>query len=244
MYRIPKKNCPNNCQTIYNTITLSMKKKSILQRRSFLKSSTVFIAGTTLMGPSLFGAHRIFDQSEKPNSKIKGVQIGVITYSFRSMPDQSAEAILRYILDTGINAVELMGDSVEAYAGKPDIPVDRRTYYNLMMSKRNKGLSEQEEGELAEMEAKLNQYNKEVAEWRATVSMDKFKELRKMYNDAGVSIYAFKPNAFGKDNTDAEINWGMKAAKTLGASHVTLEHPSDDDHTLKLGKWRRHMIFL
>ena len=31
----------------------------------------------------------------KPNSKIKGVQIGTITYSYRSMPDQSAEATLQ-----------------------------------------------------------------------------------------------------------------------------------------------------
>lgn len=197
------------------------------------------------MGPSLFGAPRVINYTQKPNSKIKGVQIGLITYSFRSMPDQSAEATLQYILDSGINAIELMGDPAEAYAGKPESPVDRGTFYGLMRRKRNNGLSEMEATAVAEMEGKLNQYNKEVAEWRATVSMDKFKELREMYYDAGVSIYAFKPNAFGKENTDAEINWGMKAAKTLGASHVTLEHPSDDEHTLKLGKMAAaHDIFV
>ena len=66
--------------------------------------------------------------------------------------------------------------------------------------------------------------------------MKPFEQLRKMYKDAGVSIYAFKPSAFGVNNTDAEIAYGMKAAKALGASHVTLEHPSNDAHTLKLGK--------
>jgi len=66
--------------------------------------------------------------------------------------------------------------------------------------------------------------------------MDKFAQFRKMYNDAGVSIYAFKPrNTFGKDNSDADIEWGMKAGKILGASHVTVEHPSDDAHTMRLG---------
>ena len=35
----------------------------------------------------------------KPDSMIEGVQIGAITYSYRSMPDQSAEAILRYDLE-------------------------------------------------------------------------------------------------------------------------------------------------
>ena len=28
----------------------------------------------------------------------------------------------------------------------------------------------------------------------------------------------------------------MRAAKALGASHVTLEHPEDDEHTARLGK--------
>jgi sugar phosphate isomerase/epimerase len=36
-------------------------------------------------------------------------------------------------------------------------------------------------------------------------------------------------------NSDAEIEYGMKAAKALGANQVTLEHPSNDAHTLKLG---------
>src|SRR5579864_7975357 len=55
----------------------------------------------------------------KPNSLIGGVQIGTITYSYRSMPDQSAEATLKYILDSGISAIEFMGGPVEAYAGAP-----------------------------------------------------------------------------------------------------------------------------
>ena len=47
------------------------------------------------------------------------MQIGTITYSYRSMPDQSAEATLRYILESGISAVELMGGPIESYAGIP-----------------------------------------------------------------------------------------------------------------------------
>ena len=37
----------------------------------------------------------------------------------------------------------------------------------------------------------------ELKKWRLSVPMDKYKALRKMYNDAGVNIYAFKlePNA-------------------------------------------------
>ena len=66
-------------------------------------------------GESIFGA---FAQA-KPNSLVNGVQIGTITYSYREMPDQSAEATLKYILDSGISAVELMGGPVESFAGTP-----------------------------------------------------------------------------------------------------------------------------
>ena len=193
------------------------------------------VASTSLIGPSLFGAPSLLKHYGKPNSKINGVQIGVITYSFRSMEDQSAEATLQYVLDCGINAIELMGDPAETYAGKPENKVDRRVFYGLMRAKRNGELTEDQQKEMAGLQIEMDAYNKEVATWRATVSMDKFEELKKMYKAAGVTVYGFKPNAFGKNNTDAEINYGLKAAKALGASHVTLEHPSDDAHTLKLG---------
>src|SRR6185312_11286442 len=54
----------------------------------------------------------------KPDSKIKGVQVGTITYSYRSMPDQSAEATLKYCVDSGISAIELMGGPVNDWARK------------------------------------------------------------------------------------------------------------------------------
>ena len=53
------------------------------------------------------------------NSKIEEVQVGVITYSYRSMPDKSLDAILNYVVESGISSVELMGSTVEEYAGLP-----------------------------------------------------------------------------------------------------------------------------
>ena len=58
----------------------------------------------------------------KPNSKFNGVQIGTITYSYRSMPDQSAEATLKYILDSGISAIELMGGPVKTTPARDGVP--------------------------------------------------------------------------------------------------------------------------
>src|SRR5437667_1604673 len=56
----------------------------------------------------------------KPNSNFDGVQVGVITYSYRSMPGANdAEALLKYIVDSGISGIELMGPAAEIYAGSP-----------------------------------------------------------------------------------------------------------------------------
>lgn len=223
-----------------------MKNNTNLSRRRFIATSATCVTGVALTGPTLFASANPLEWKNKPNSLINGVQIGVITYSFRSLPDQSAEATLKYIVECGISAVELMGDPAEAYAGKPENPVDRRAYFGLMRAKRaGESLTKEQEEELTDLQEKATAYNKLVAEWRSTVSMDKFVALRKMYNDAGVRIYAFKPRAFEKDNTDAEIDWGMQVAKVLGASHVTLEHPSDDAHTKKLGEFaKKHGVYV
>ncbi|SEJ38857.1 Sugar phosphate isomerase/epimerase [Cyclobacterium xiamenense] len=206
-------------------------------RRSFLIKSTLGLVGVSLSPSWLQGAPSIIRSYNKPNSKINGVQIGCITYSFRSMPDQSAEATLNYVTESGINAIELMGGPAESFAGMPASTLDRRKFYQLMgKQRRGESLSTDESKELQELQKESEAYGELVAEWRSKTDFKSFEKLKKIYKDAGVSIYAFKPAAFGQGNSDAEIAYGMKAAKALGASHVTLEHPSNDAHTQKLGK--------
>src|SRR3954468_20416591 len=86
-------------------------------RREFGKIALAGLPAAAVLGhnESIFGA---FAQA-KPNSVINGVQIGTITYSYRSMTDQSAEATLKYILESGISGIELMGGPVESFAGAP-----------------------------------------------------------------------------------------------------------------------------
>jgi len=225
-----------------------MERKNHMKsgRRKFLANTLTLAAGSTLIGPSLFGAPSILKYYKKPNSIINGVQIGVITYSFRSMEDQSAEATLKYILDCGINAIELMGDPAETFAGRPESNIDRSMFFGLMRKKRNGEITEDEQKELEDMQERQDAHNANISKWRRTGDMKKYTQFRKMYNEAGVAIYAFKPrNTFGKNNSDADIDWGMKTAKVLGASHVTVEHPSDDAHTLRLGTFaKNHGIYV
>lgn len=206
------------------------------KRREFLKTSLLGAAGLAVAPAWLHGAPNIIKSYNQNGSIINGVKIGCITYSFRQMKDQSAEAILGYINQAGISAVELMGDPAEEFIGKIPIGFNRMDLFMLMGKERNETITDDEKKELEEMRAKIDSYNKEVATWREQADISKFEDLRKMYEASGVEIYAFKPSTFGKLNTDGEIAYGMKAAKALGASHVTLEHPSDDEHTMKLGK--------
>src|SRR4051812_4059235 len=54
------------------------------------------------------------------NSKFGGVQIGAITYSFRSM--SNAEDIIKAYKEIGLGEAELMSDHCEALAGAPAMP--------------------------------------------------------------------------------------------------------------------------
>lgn len=218
----------------------------MVSRRKFIGTSFALTAGMAVGVPSVIGTPTILKTYGKPNSLINGVQIGVITYSFRSMPDQSAEATLKYITESGISAAELMGGPAETFAGIPESQVDRRAYGQLVRKSRgDNALTSDEKKEMEELKAQMDAHKQKVAGWRASVSMDKFKQFKKMYAEAGVKIYGFKPSAFGVDNTDAEIDYGFRAAKALGASHVTLEYPRDESRTKKLGEFAaKHKIYM
>ena len=166
-----------------------------------------------------------------------GVTIGVQTYSFRTQEDESPLAILEYIKETGIKHVELMGNHAEPFAGAPASPMDDPAKRAIRIKQWRQQELTEEEAELAVvLRAEMVQFNADLAKWRSEVDYSKFEELRDLYAANGISIYAFKPSVFGKDNTDEDIRYGMRAAKALGADHVTVEHPEDDEHTARLGK--------
>ncbi len=79
-----------------------------VSRRTFLGGAAALAASTMVPG-------RAAAADAKPNSNFGGVQIGVITYSYRSMPG-SAEDLLKYLIQCGISSVELMGGPAEQFA--------------------------------------------------------------------------------------------------------------------------------
>lgn len=200
-------------------------KNSQLSRRRFLSAAAIAAAGIAVSNKSAFGMPAYIPNLNKPNSLFKGVQIGVITYSFRSMPS-SAEQLLQYCRESGVGAVELMGDAAETFAGAPVAPPRPKR--------------DSTEGQEA-----WNTYLQTLAGWREKVSMTPFEQLRKLYNDAGVKIYGYKPSALGANNTDGEIDYAFRAAKALGANQANVEFPTDPAQTKRLGTLAaKHKVYV
>jgi len=147
-------------------------------------------------------------RSSKPDSNFNGVQIGVISYTWRSMP-QTAEDVLNYCIQSGISSIELMGSVAEQYAGIPSFPP------------RPPQGTEVSEEESARYRKALEKAREDQTGWRLSVSMDKYRELREMFNKAGVNIHIvkFAPASW----SDEEIDYAFIAARTLGAAGVSNE---------------------
>jgi sugar phosphate isomerase/epimerase len=162
--------------------------KNQLSRRKFLGFTAAAAAFSVIPVNLSYVSEPRVQMGNKPNSNFGGVQVGAITYSWRSMPS-GAEDILQYCLKGGISSIELMGDVAEKYAGLPQ------------------GNSK----EVLEAQRK----------WRISAPMNKFEDLRKLYNDAGVNIHIAK---FSPENwSDEEIEYSFNAAKALGAKGVCNE---------------------
>jgi hypothetical protein len=70
----------------------------------------------------LFAADSI-NSRDKIDSRIGGVQIGAITYSFRTLP---VEEVMKAYTTIGLGEMELMSNHAEALAGAVDAAASRR----------------------------------------------------------------------------------------------------------------------
>jgi len=96
----------------------SNKSNNQVSRRKFLGLTAAAAAFSVIPVNLSAGSESKLQMGKKPDSRFGGVQVGAITYSWRSMPC-NAEDILQYCLKTGISSIELMGDVAEKYAGLP-----------------------------------------------------------------------------------------------------------------------------
>src|SRR3954447_21837293 len=92
---------------------------AISERDKFLYSRRAF-GKLALAGLPMTLALRDLDAFAAIDSKFSGVQIGAITYSFRTIP--SADDILKAYVSIGLGEMELMSNHAEMLAGAPVPP--------------------------------------------------------------------------------------------------------------------------
>jgi sugar phosphate isomerase/epimerase len=180
-------------------------KKSSISRRRFLGTTAAAAAGISVVPFNYSCTSRM--QGKKPNSKVNGVQLGLTTYSYRSIP-HGLEEVLEYVLKAGVNALE-MRRVLEEGLGIPQGPP---------RAPRGVKLSDQEKAERAEA---ADAAREEQRKWRLSLPMQKYADIRKMYNDAGVDMHIakFAPSSW----SDEEIDYAYEATKVLGAYGITDE---------------------
>ena len=72
--------------------------------------------------------------------------------------------------------------------------------------------------------------------------MDKYRALRKMYTDAGVTIYAWK--CLTPSMSDEEFEYVFNVAEALGCTHTTLELTDDVAQLKRIGAFaEKHKIY-
>jgi sugar phosphate isomerase/epimerase len=250
-------------------------------RRDLGKLALAGVPAAYVIGEtSLFGA----PAQAKPNSVLGGVIIGTITYSYGSMGDQSAEATLKYVVDSGISQIELMGGPVNSFLGAPgggrggarpggpapggpggpaatggapagpggapgggragrgapDPATLTAVWNGVPCAPAGQGAAARGGGApggapggargaqappTPEQQAAAAQAAADRKAWReSSATMDKVRALRKLYNDAGVQMYAVKNLSVTAD--DDELNFQFIVAKALGADHITAELPA------------------
>jgi sugar phosphate isomerase/epimerase len=129
-------------------------------------------------------------EATKPCSVFNGVRIGTITYSYRGVAN-TAEETLKALLQDGLSECELMGGPIQSFTG-------------IGGGARKKGAPPAAKPTDAQREEQLA----------------KCRELRKMFNDAGVNIHLHK---LGFGPSDEDIDFNFMVAKALGAVGITTE---------------------
>lgn len=145
------------------------------------------------------------------DDRVKGVQIGAVTYSFRSEPHgpkgDSVDVVLADLKACNVGITELFSPQIEQVDTTPSFLRDPQNHLSM-----------------AEMREKFRQYRnspeakkarEELRQWRLNTPESYFQGVKKKFDEAGVRIYAYTMN-YGDDFTDDEIEKTFEQARGLG----------------------------
>ena len=174
------------------------------------------------------------------NSKFKGVQIGSITYSFRTMANP--EDIIKAYVSIGLGEMELMSGDAEKLAGAP-IPMTGRgrgpggppagtpptagappAGISAGADGAQPPAARQGGGRRAmtpEEQAAADARAAELRKWRMSATEATFKPVKKKIEDAGIDLRILCYNLNVNSTKDDEIEYAFMMAKALGVKVIS-----------------------
>jgi sugar phosphate isomerase/epimerase len=182
------------------------------------------------------------ESATKVSSKIHGVQIGVATYSYNSLPRQGQlDVIIHSMTDCGIGDCLLNPPATEP----PELSEKARPARGgggrggsgaggRGASGRGGGRAPLSPERAAAVEA--------LHRWHLTVPLDYYTAIRKKFSDAGLEIHTYEPS-LGTVVSDEDLNRACEVTKALGApilaepltrSAAKRLAPISDKHGLKV----------
>jgi sugar phosphate isomerase/epimerase len=258
----------NNSKLISKDMESNNKSEKAISRRKFLGNSAALAALSVVPVGAFGNGSGLFipPAKKETGSKFGGVQIGAITYSWRSMPG-GVDNIIKYCTAAGLSSIELMSGDVEDYLGAPKNPnamgggaprPPRPPVGEAAPAAANAPAGAppaapagppQRRQQTPEQQAAAAKYAADLKAWRLSVPMSKYEDVRKKFEAAGIKIHIvkFSPSRW----SDEEIDYAFKAAKALGTKGVTDEISEDAVKKLapfaeKHGMWaifHQHMQF-
>jgi hypothetical protein len=163
----------------------------------------------------------------------------------------AADEVLKHTVALGVSALELRGQPIELFLGAPQPePSPARGGGRAggaaagapaegAAGRRGGGRAAPSPAQVAAQEAATAQLRK----WRESASLDKARELRTMYEDAGVLIEIVKwDGVFNMSN--GELDYIFQLSKALGARAISTEI-STLENTTRVGQFAdKHQLFI
>jgi sugar phosphate isomerase/epimerase len=181
----------------------------MLTRRDFGVLMGAGLVGVRLPAGALRAMARPRHSSDQSNRSeggkadtTQGVHIGVQTYSFRDLPrpagaPDSVDLVIKAIKDSGVSECELFAPQLE-----PAQPAAGRGARGAPPSPESVKARD------------------DLRTWRLETPLDHFTAVRKKFDAAGLTIYAYCLN-INNSFTDAEIDRGFQIARALGTAVMT-----------------------
>src|SRR5262245_20735829 len=192
-----------------------------------------------------------------PNSKWAGVQVGMnVPYNFKTGNYMTADDIIARCRKLGVSGMELRAQPVELFLGSPAAVAAAAAGGNRGRGGGGGGRGRQGDaaapaaggredapaqagggergrrggGRAAltpEQQAAQRAAAEETRKWRGTVSLDKVKEFRRKFDDAGIGLQVIKWDGIFS-MSDEEVDYCFQVSKALGASALSTEISIED----------------